>query len=338
MKNYESIFLIIIVPFILCGSIKQNSKPNSLTESTRNITIPGETFLASSDLSIADMQIVEGDAGQRSVEVMVIISQATSGPVTVAYSTKNGTALAGSDYVAESGSVNFARGEIMKKITVSVNGDKLAEADETFEIILSNPSGASLSNNNIGTVTIVNDDSRADNFPVYEVRFTYTGFTSFLGGLKDCPVRPDGKVIMTGLLTGREKVSPDEDIVYTGTLQMDMDIDICTASLDDNDTCRITIVGSGLVPAELKVSFDGRGAYIKLGNASDRFMKNVSGTCDKGQIDEERTMVPDKTIASVFNGTDLAMLVDRTLRIGRYVQPGDDHEIEIVVEVLRKIK
>ena len=226
----------------------------------------------------------------------------------------------------------------MKKITVFVNGDKLAEADETFEIILSNPSGASLSNN-IGTVTIVNDDSRTDNFPLYEVRFTFTGFTSFLGGLKDCPVRPNGKVIMTGLLTGREKVTADEDITYTGTLQMDMDLDICTASVDDfNDTCRITVIGSGLVPAELKISFDGRGAYIILGKASDRFMKNVSGTCDKGQIDEERTMVPDKTIASVFNGTDLAMLVNRTLRVGRYVQLGDDDEIEIVVEVLRKIK
>ncbi len=335
--KYESIFLLLIAPFVFCNNgIKQYSKLTLFTEYTWNRTIHSDVVLASFDLSIADMQIVEGDAGQRSVEVMVIISQAASAPATVAYRTRNGTALAGSDYVTANGSVNFAKGEIMKKITVFVIGDKLAEVDKRFDIILSNPSGASLADS-IGTVTIVNDDARADNFPLYEVRFTFTGFTSLYADLKGCPVRPDGKVIMTGLLSGREKVTSDEDITYTGTLQMDMDIDICSARADDNDTCRITVVGSGLVPVELKISFDGRGAYIRLGNASNRFMKNVSGTCDKGQTDEELTMVPDKTIASVFNGTDLAMLVDRTLRVGKYVQPGEDG-IEIVVEVLRVVK
>ena len=300
-----------------------------------HVTEVNEVFIASPDLSIADVQVVEGDAGQRTVEVMVIISQATSSMVAVAYSTKNGTALAGSDYVAANGSVNFAPGNIMKKITVNIIGDKVAEGDKTFEIILSNPSGANIANS-IGTVTIVNDDSRTG-FPIYEVRLTFKGFMSFFGGLQDCPVRPDGKVIMNGLLAGRENVTADEDISYTGTLQMDMDIDICSVDTRDNDTCRITIIGSGVVKTELKVSFDGRGAYIQLGKASDRFVKNVSGTCDSLQIAEEFTMVPDKTIASAFNGTELAMLINRTLRVGRYVQPGPDGT-EIVVEVLRIVK
>jgi hypothetical protein len=328
MKNKTSIFLLFIAPFFHSSSIKQNGNTKPVAEGI-------ETSVASSDLSIADMQIVEGDAGQRSVEVMVVISQVASRPVTVAYRTKNGTALAGSDYVAANGSVNFAPGNIMKKITVSVNGDKSAEVDKIFEIILSDPSGANIADST-GIVTIVNDDSRTG-FPTYEVRFTFTGFTSFLGGLQECPVRPDGKVIMSGLLTGRENVTADEDISYSGTLQMDMDIDICSADASDNDTCRITIIGSGIVKAELKISFDGRGAYIQLGKASDRFMKNVSGTCDSLQINEERSMVPDKTIASAFNGTELAMLVNRTLREGRYVQPGPDGT-EIVVEVLRTVK
>jgi predicted RNA-binding protein YlxR (DUF448 family) len=293
-------------------------------------------LLPTCEIRIADIQIVEGNSEQRSVEVMIIISQATSSLVTVAYTTKNGTALAGSDYRTSNGSVKFTPGDVIKKITISVNGDVSVEADETFEIILSNPSGAILAGSS-GTATIVNDDLGTGGLPTYEVRFTFTGFTSFLGGLNDCPVRPDGKVIMTGLLTGREIVATDEDISYTGTLQMDMDIDICSANAENSDTCRISVFGSGQIKADLKISFDGRGAYITLGKASDKFLKNVIGTCDKEQMNEELTMVPDKTIASVFNGTELAMLVNRTLRVGRYVQPGSDG-METIVEVLRKIR
>jgi hypothetical protein len=335
MKYHQSIFPMLI-PLLFLSGIKQKINPNRITESKWNGTISNAGDAGEfPELNIADVQIVEGDAGQKSVEVIVIISQATSTTVTVAYSTKNGSALAGTDYVAANGSLNFAPGNIMKKITVNIIGDKLAEGDKTFEIVLSNPSGANIANST-GTVTIVNDDSRTG-FPTYEVRFTFKGFMSFFGGLQDCPVRPDGKVIMSGLLAGRENVTADEDISYTGTLQMDMDIDICSADIRDDDTCRITIIGSGIVKTELKVSFDGRGAYIQLGKASNRFIKNVSGTCDSLQKLEEFTMVPDKTIASAFKGTELAMLVNRTLRIGRYVQPGPDGT-EIVVEVLRVVK
>lgn len=285
-------------------------------------------------VSIANSRVVEGNTGQRSVEVMVILSQFSSGPVTVAYTTRNGTALAGSDYTTASGTVTFTTKEIMKKITIVVKGDADIETGETFEVVLSNASGATLAKS-MGTVTIVNDDLSAGGLTTYEVRFTFTGYTSFFGDIHDCPVRPNGTVVMTGLLEGREKVSPDEDITYAGTLQMDMDIDICSANTENDDTCRITVIGSGLVTADLKISFDGRGAYIKLGNALNGFTKNASGTCDKGQIDEERTIVPDKTIASVFNGMELPMLTNRTLREGRYVNKNADGEFVVEVRLVR---
>ncbi len=47
-------------------------------------------------------------------------------------------------------------------------------------------------------------------------------------------------------------------------------------------------------------------------------------------------MVPNKTIASIFNGRDLPMLTNRTLRVGRYVETGSGNET--VVEVLRKVR
>ena len=63
----------------------------------------------------------------------------------------------------------------------------------------------------------------------YEVRFTYTGYRSFYGGPPECLVNPNGKVVLTGLLKGVENVNPDDDIVYSGVLQLDINMDICSA-------------------------------------------------------------------------------------------------------------
>src|SRR5262249_22304527 len=56
------------------------------------------------------------------------------------YSTANGTALAGSDYTAVSGTLTFAPGETTKTIIVQALDDTLFEPSETFTVTLSNPS------------------------------------------------------------------------------------------------------------------------------------------------------------------------------------------------------
>jgi hypothetical protein len=97
----------------------------------------------------------------------------------------------------------------------------------------------------------------------------------------------------------------------------------------------MTVIGSGPVKAELEIYFDARGGYIKIERTSGQFLSNVYGSCDQAQIDEEQTMVPIKTIASIFNGRELPMLTDRTLKVGRWVET--DGENETVVEVLRVV-
>lgn len=338
MKYYYQIFLLLIAPFFLSGSNKKNSNlylklQNNFSETLNNV----RAYTTAPALSIADTRVVEGNSGQKSVEVMLSLSQVSSNVVTVAYNTGNGTAAAGSDYAAVNGTVSFAKGEIIKRINVSVIGDLAVEADETFEIVLNNPSGATLTNGT-GTVTIVNDDFRGGNLAVYEVRFTFTGYTTFFGTPSDCPIRPNGKVVMTGLLAGVENVGADDDIHYDGTLQMDMDIDICSvkANTDPAEFCGITVVGSGPMKTELEIYFDGRGGYMKTKNESGRFMKSASGSCDQAQIAEEFTMIPNKTIASVFNGTELPTLTNRTLQVGQYVERGEG--TETVIEILRKVR
>ncbi len=109
-------------------------------------------------LSSSTASIFEGNSGSQPLSFTVNLSAAASSPVTVNYATANGTATAGSDYTAISGVLTFAAGEISKTVTVAVLGDTLVEADETFTLTLSNPSGASLGSISTTTATIVNDD------------------------------------------------------------------------------------------------------------------------------------------------------------------------------------
>ena len=74
----------------------------------------------------------------------VSLTSASAQPVTVQYATSNMTASAGSDYTATSGTVTFAPGETEKVIAVLVQRDVLAEGSETFMVMLSNPSGATV--------------------------------------------------------------------------------------------------------------------------------------------------------------------------------------------------
>jgi len=80
--------------------------------------------------------------------------------VTVNYATANGTATAGGDYLAKTGSVTFAPGETIKTITIVVNGDKTRESNETFFVDLFGPSSNALISTARGVGTILNDDRR----------------------------------------------------------------------------------------------------------------------------------------------------------------------------------
>jgi probable HAF family extracellular repeat protein len=111
-------------------------------------------------LRIADApSVTEGNAGTRSATFTVTLSAPGTETITVAYSTSNGTATAGNDYQAQSGTLSFAPGEMSKTITVLVSGDWVAEPSETFVVNLSSPTNASISDGQ-GTGTILDDEPR----------------------------------------------------------------------------------------------------------------------------------------------------------------------------------
>ena len=136
-------------------------------ESSSNVGTPG-TFVFSVrngvptvGVTAGDASADEGDGGEgdaRTVDITVYLTEASTSTVTVHYATADGTALAGQDYVAQSGTLTFAAGVTQQTIRVAVIGDTAVESDESFTITLSNASeGASILD---GTATgvIRNDD------------------------------------------------------------------------------------------------------------------------------------------------------------------------------------
>ena len=111
-------------------------------------------------LSVSDATRTEGNSGTARLDFTVSLSKAAAGPVTVQYGTANGTASAGADYRAKSGTLTFAAGETSKTVSVAVKGDTAVEANETLTLNLSGASGATIVDGS-GTGTITNDDGTA---------------------------------------------------------------------------------------------------------------------------------------------------------------------------------
>jgi len=84
----------------------------------------------------------------------------SSGAVSANYSLANGTATAGQDYVASSGTVSFVSGETSKTFNVSIVDDGALEGNETINLSLSNPTGgATLGSPNTAVLTIIDNES-----------------------------------------------------------------------------------------------------------------------------------------------------------------------------------
>ncbi len=103
-------------------------------------------------LSVADAKAHEGT--DASMEFAVTLDAAMDEAVTVDYATADGSATAGEDYTATSGTLTFAAGERSKTVSVGVLDDAIDEGKETFRLRLSNAQGAVIEDGEaVGTIT-----------------------------------------------------------------------------------------------------------------------------------------------------------------------------------------
>jgi hypothetical protein len=113
------------------------------------------------ELSIADASVYEGNSGSTPLVFAVTLSAPRTTPVTVHYTTMNGTASS-RDFQSASGTLTFAPGEVTKSITVIVSGDTQRENTETLGVRLSNAVGAPIVDSD-ALGLILDDESMATN-------------------------------------------------------------------------------------------------------------------------------------------------------------------------------
>lgn len=106
---------------------------------------------------------VAENAGTAQVTVVVTTPDGapTTSPVSADFAASNETALAGSDYNAVAGTISFPIGTpsgATVDISIAIIDDLISDPNETFRVVLSNPSGGLLGANASNTVTILDDD------------------------------------------------------------------------------------------------------------------------------------------------------------------------------------
>jgi len=126
----------------------------TLANTQATCTIVEPSMPAPPTLSIANTSVTEPTSGNATATFTVTLSAASTKPVTVSYTTASGTATAGKDFTAVTGTLTFAPGTTTETIAVPILHDSVATGSESFQVVLSNPTNATLSQAQAnGTIT-----------------------------------------------------------------------------------------------------------------------------------------------------------------------------------------
>jgi len=166
--------------------------------------LSGQTAL----ISVQDLTVTEGDTGTTDFTFIVEMSEIVDAPVSVDFTTSDGTATSGIDFLAASNTITFQPGDTQQTVTVTVNTDSTVELDEAFYFTL-NPTSLSASGRDVvisdpaAVGTITNDDTAT-------ISIT------------------DDTVVEGNIGTSNR--------VYTVTLSQDVDVDVTLTASTSDDT------------------------------------------------------------------------------------------------------
>ncbi len=227
----------------------------------------------SRSVTIEDVSVVEGDTGTVDAVFRVRLSGPALKPVTVSYTTADGTAKAGSDYEAVSGTLAFVPGGPSEQtIVVPVFGDTEVEVNEEFYVRLTSVNGALVSRGEaIGTIigddglllsisdVVVTEGTLAVGDPEPRVWSSYLGGTG-AETIFDTAVDAEGNVWVVGSTTSNNfpatsgldttfggntdgfaaKFAPDGQLLWATYLGAN-NVDVCRAiALDSTGNAWIT--------------------------------------------------------------------------------------------------
>jgi hypothetical protein len=109
-------------------------------------------------ITIDNQSVTEGDSGTTQMTFTVKLSAISDKTISVNYATQANTARPPGDYTTQSGTLTFGKGETTKTVVIDVLGDTIDEVNETFNVNLTAPVNAVISDNQ-GVGTILDDDA-----------------------------------------------------------------------------------------------------------------------------------------------------------------------------------
>jgi hypothetical protein len=107
-------------------------------------------------LSVIDVTQTRDNKLTTNFRFFINLDKTTTSVITVNYATSNGSAIASKDYISTSGTLTIPAGQSMAYVDVSVNGDSLRQADQTFYFQISSPLNSTISGTGKATGTIQN--------------------------------------------------------------------------------------------------------------------------------------------------------------------------------------
>ncbi len=214
--------------------------------------------------SVNSPSVAEGDSSTTNLVFTVTLSPAPAAQATVNYASSDGTATAGTDYTAVSGTLTFSAGDTSKTITIVVTGDTAYEANETVVITLSSASTGTNIATATGTGTITNDDPGLSiNSP--SVTEGDSGSVNLVFTVTLAPAEPSGSVTVNYARTGGTATSGTDFTALAASTTLTF------AANETSKTITVSVTGDTVNEADETV-------IVTLSSASGATIVTASGT------------------------------------------------------------
>jgi hypothetical protein len=218
------------------------------------------------------------------VSITVNRSGGSAGAVTVDYVSLDGTAAAGDDYQAASGTLSFADGEVSQTLSLILVNDSIYEGNEDFSLQLSNPTGgAKLGTPASASVTIVDDELPPN---AGTLQFSSASYS----------VNEDGGFItITVNRQGGSYSTVSVDYSTTGGT--------ATAGMDYTSTSGSLVFGDGVVSQIFNISITDDAIY-EGNEVFNLDLSNVSGGATLGMLSSAIVTIVDQDTQILDNDGD----------------------------------
>jgi predicted extracellular nuclease len=229
-------------------------------------------------VAVSDVSVNEA-AG--TMTFTVTRTNAVAGAFSIAYATADGTASAGSDYTATSGTLNFADNQVSATVTVAISNDGTPELDETLFLNLSNPTNGATIGDAQATGTIINDDGTPIQVSINDVSIVEGNSGTSILTFTVTRSGDSGAFDVSFATANDSATAPSDYIANSGTLSFGVGQNTQTISITVNGDLSPEATEQFFVnltnPTNNAVLLDGQGVGTII-NDEGSFIHDIQGT------------------------------------------------------------